>query len=222
MNQNGLFYETIKKQILCTLSFFCAGMPSDDANRKLLNELGSKDCVQLRYRGYGWPGLATAIDADGKKHTMEYENSWINILGRDIRKCCKFCFDGIGEMADISCGDVWNLDTNNKPDFEDAAGYNVVFARTRTGKDILESALKDGYILLENWEDKIHDLQYCQPNHFMKRTTILAKVLALKVMFKSSPSFRFNNMCKYARQVDLKTQISVFKGTIIRILKHRI
>ena len=87
----------------------------------------------LRYRGDGWPGYATATQYDGKVFKMDYNTSWGQILGRDIMKMCRFCLDGIGEMADISCCDAWYLTNDNKPDFSEADGRNAVFCRSKLG-----------------------------------------------------------------------------------------
>ena len=50
------------------MSFFCAGLPSIDAQKKLLEEMGCNSrVVSLRYRGNGWPGYATANLENGKQ-----------------------------------------------------------------------------------------------------------------------------------------------------------
>jgi len=102
------------------LSFFCAGLPSQDAQKALLSQIGCKndECVSLTYRGNGWPGYTTAIDKDGKEYTMEYSRAWGKILGRDVHPYCRLCIDGIGEAADISCGDGWYI-KDGEPDFSE-------------------------------------------------------------------------------------------------------
>lgn len=214
--------SNLQKQIYCTISFFCAGMPSDSANKRLISELGCNSCVSLRYRGFGWPGKATAIDQNGTEYSMDYQSSWMNILGRDIRKSCKLCFDGIGEYADISCGDIWNLTEDKKPDFSEGEGYNIVFARSKLGDRLINDAFKGNAIFLEDWNSKINELKYSQPNHFIKRTTILSKYIALKLMLQNTPKYKIKRMLSYSRKNDLKTQFIVFKGTLIRILKKRL
>lgn len=220
MNIKGIFSDNI----LYLLSFFCAGTPTDRANIKLLNALGcTKDhCVELCYRGNGWPGRTFAIDSTGKKCSMEYEVSWMNILGRDIRKSCRFCFDGIGEAADVSAGDFWNLDKNNKPDFCEDDGQNVVFSWTETGSDLLRNAQKDNSIILFSDNDIETKLNYCQPNHKMKRSTTYAKVLALKIFGKSYPYFDTATLRKYGKFSSLKNKFQAFKGTVRRIIDHRL
>lgn len=212
--------EKLRKRIPYLISFFCAGIPSEDANKKLLDELKCDKCKELRYRGNGWPGLTTAIDDDGKAHTMEYEKSWIEILGRDIRKSCKFCFDGIGERADISCGDYWYLDANNKPDFTEKDGRNIVFAWTETGLELLNRAFKDKAIDLNKIDDKVDTIRFVQPNHYSKRTNIASKVLALRLMGKSSPEYDTKNMLSYAKNESAISFLKSFRGTVSRARKN--
>ena len=57
----------IAEMIPITMSFFCAGLPSIDAQKKLLEEMGCNSrVISLRYRGNGWPGYATANLENGK------------------------------------------------------------------------------------------------------------------------------------------------------------
>lgn len=128
-------HQELNKNIIYLISFFCAGVPSENANRKLLDHLktNEQECRHLTYRGEGWPGFATAIDDNGNKHSMSYNDSWGKILGRDINKFCRFCMDGIGEFADISCGDAWYMEEDGTPDFNEHDGRNITFSRTKKG-----------------------------------------------------------------------------------------
>ena len=123
--------NNLENTILYLLTFFCAGTPSIDANKKLLNFLNvNKNRIKnLTYRGNGWPGKTTIVQDDGKMYSTEYENSWGNYLGRDLQEICRFCWEGVGEAADISCGDGWYLE-NNRPTFTENLGRNVILART--------------------------------------------------------------------------------------------
>lgn len=111
---------------------------------------------------------------------MDYIDSWNQILGRNIRKMCKFCVNGVGMYADISCGDLWNLDLNGKPEFTEGKGQNVIFARSELGRDLLIQARDSGYIYLEDYVE-MDDLKYIQPNHFNMQTTMSGKIVEMKV-----------------------------------------
>ena len=122
-------------------------------------------CISLRYRGNGWPGYATVQKIDGKCNKISYNESWSKILGRDVRKSCRFCIDGIGSLADISCGDAWYLLKNNKPDFSEHKGRNIVFSRTRKGETLLNDAVQGGFIHTEEYKE-LNNLKLIQKYQF--------------------------------------------------------
>lgn len=164
------------------MTFFCAGAPSKNATLKLAENLGvqADQIDSVRYRGNGWPGKATVTLKDKSERHMAYIDSWNQILGRNIRKICKFCVNGVGMYADISCGDLWNLDQNQRPEFTEGKGQNIIFARSKAGRDILIEASNKGYVYLENYT-KMDDLKYIQPNHFNMQTTMIGKIIGLKL-----------------------------------------
>lgn len=206
------------------LSFFCAGAPSEIANIRLLNKMGCNldECVQLTYRGNGWPGYATAIDVAGKKHEIPYKEAWGQTLGRDIRKICRFCIDGLGEMADISCGDAWYLDADKKPSFDENKGRNVVFCRTKLGADIFLSAVKAGYIKLDDYSTIREDLKYLQYHQFFKKSTMYSSIMALQICGRQYPRYDKKKMNAYSAGVDKKLMLKKFLGTVKRIMQGKI
>lgn len=213
----------LKKAIPITISFFCAGLPSIQAQSLLLDRLGCSEGVQtLRYRGNGWPGYATAISKDGKQSSIDYNSSWGEILGRDIMKICRFCLDGLGEMADISCGDAWYLTSEGKPDFSEHEGRNVVFSRTSTGQEILEDMFASHRIHLEKFPDYRDKLRKMQTYQYDRRATMCSKLLALRLFSKTVPQYSIGIISSYSKHASIKRNISIFIGTVKRILKKKI
>lgn len=209
--------------ILYLLSFFCAGMPSKQANEQLLKGLGcEKDkCKSLTYRGNGWPGYTTAVDGDGKEYTMEYSRAWGGILGRDVHSYCRLCFDGIGEAADIACGDGWYITENQKPDFTERDGRNIVFVRTAAGEQIYRDAVNNGVIVSSDWED-LNQLKIIQKYQFTRRTTMKERVLAYRLFFRKIPNYDKKKMRSFSRLIDRKERVHIFLGTVKRLLQKRI
>lgn len=205
-------------------SFFCAGAPSIHANELLLNKMGtSKErCISLRYRGDGWPGFATAVDVDGKTHKLDYRTVWRDTLGRDIRPICRFCIDGIGELADIVCFDAWYMGSDKKPLFKESDGRNGVFCRSNEGLRIFSEACKAGYINSSDYRDYADELCYIQRYQYTRRSTMPSTILAMKLFFKSTPSYPFTFMMSLMSSSTIKSNISRFWGTIKRIIKGRI
>ena len=225
LNQYMRINHAIEDKIAVTISFFCAGQPSEPANLKLISELLQEDkgeCVELNYRGNGWPGEASARSKSGRIGSMKYEKSWGKILGRDIKNICRYCMIGTGEPADISCGDAWKLTLDNKPSFEEGNGENVIFARTERGSSILLEAANKGYIQLKGFEDKVQNIRYIQPSQYDRKITMIAKLLGMKAFFKPTPQYNFGILFKLAKMSTLNRLFEVFRGTIGRIVRKRL
>jgi len=208
---------SLGEKIPYTFSFFCAGEPSEEAQMILLSHLGCKkisDCKSLSYRGNGWPGLTTCENIDGNKHYMSYSASWGKILGRDIRVCCRFCMDGIGEFADISCGDAWYLKSDNSPDFNERDGRSIVFARTSIGEKMISDATEKGYIKIEI--ANVPELKYSQLYQYDRKSTMISKMLAMKTLRKVTPLYSLKEISKFMKFSNPKRLVKVFMGTISR------
>lgn len=216
--------EKLAEMIPITMSFFCAGVPSRNAQRKLLAKLGSSEdqCADLRYRGDGWPGFTTATNKNGERHQITYNESWGKILGRDVRKSCRLCLDGIGAFADIACGDAWYL-REGKPDFSEGDGRNVIFARTDNGEKILKAALDSDALRLEDYNNRIDaELKLIQAYQYNRRTTMKFMLFAMRICRKSRPNYSsivLKNLSKYATTKD---KIRKFIGTLKRIYLGKI
>ena len=53
---------------------------------------------------------------------------------------CKFCVNGVGMYADISCGDLWNLDQNQRPEFTEGKGQQPENVQ-RPGSEVVEKGM---------------------------------------------------------------------------------
>ena len=212
----------VGESIKYILSFYCAGLPSEKAQEELLRQLNvsKADLRQLQYRGDGWPGYATAIDTNGESHSMDYNSSWGKILGRDVMKVCRFCLDGVGELADIACGDAWYLTADNKPNFTEADGRNIVFARTQCGDDLLKEISAKGLIELQS--ANLNELRYSQTFQLERRASMAAKLLALKIMCHPAPKYNKSALKLYKKELPFNRRTKLFLGTIKRIIKGKI
>ncbi len=215
--------NSIADLIPISISFFCAGMPSVNAQRKLLEKLecSEADCYDLQYRGNGWPGYATAIHSDGKQKSITYAESWGSILGRNVRYCCRFCLDGVGTFADIACGDAWYL-KNGQPDFTEADGRNVIFARSEIGYSIILDADEKKYLHIEDYANGIDELKMIQPYQYDRKSTMNAMLMAAKLCGRPIPYYPIHILKNYASYANIKTKGKRFVGTLRRIIKHKI
>ena len=216
--------EALADQIEFMFSFFCAGIPSDDAQKKLLSalEMEQIDCRELQYRGNGWPGFATAVSFDGTVRQMSYNDSWGKILGRDVPKICRYCLDGIGLASDIVCGDAWYLDKDGNPDFSEHSGRNVVIIRTEKGMELYNSGLLGDAVELEDYDLASGELEKIQRYQYEGKIAMISMINALKITGKTHPFYNKKLMRVYAKHAPVKMKLKRFSGTVYRVIKGKI
>jgi coenzyme F420 hydrogenase subunit beta len=195
----------------------CAGVPSLKGTHAVLKHLDApvEQVVEFRYRGNGWPGMATAITRDGKSNSMTYDDSWGKILNKHLQFRCKVCFDGTGEFADISCADAWYGSTDGYPIFEEAQGRSLIIARTTKGSEVLAAAVSKGVVAIENLPVK--DLPLIQPYQKNRKKLALSRLFAIKVVARKSPRYDFLAMLKLAAQASFMENLKSFGGTLKRL-----
>lgn len=211
----------LEKKVYCMLSFFCAGMPSLKANDELVKKMGCDEQIKsIMYRGNGWPGFATVEGLSGKKYTMPYSESWGHVLGRDKHKFCRLCMDGIGLFADIVCADAWYI-KNNKPDFSENEGRNLVIVRSDKGKNIIEGMEKEELVVLDGYDEFEKEMPVIQKYQYERRSTMKTQVFALKLLGIKLPKYKLSLLKKYGKFTDFKAKKNIFIGTLKRALKGR-
>lgn len=222
-NYISLYPEKIDK-IAYKFAFFCGGIPSQNASYRILEQLRvrKEDVEKFNYRGNGWPGLTTAFLRNGEKLTMTYNQSWGKILGRDIHKYCKFCPDGLGECADLSCGDAWYSAPNGYPDFEEKEGRNIILSRSDKGEQLIKDMFTDGVISIEPVDNPNKYLRSIQIGQYFRKTSLFGKALAMKIKRKYLPLPHMKILWKWRGNRNILKQIKVACGTFERIKKGKI
>ncbi|MGO1411497.1 MAG: Coenzyme F420 hydrogenase/dehydrogenase, beta subunit C-terminal domain [Microbacterium sp.] len=203
-----------------TLSFFCAGTPSQSATRSLVTKLGVEvdRATSVRYRGNGWPGEFVATDGEARG-ALSYDDSWGKHLGRDLQWRCKICPDGTGEDADIAVGDFWKADDRGYPLFDDADGESVVIARTLRGHELLMEATRQGVIVLG--EVDLDDVERIQPLQRARKRTLPLRILARRLALRKVP--RFTGYVTLRRAVGQpKAAAKTLIGTVTRSWRDRL
>lgn len=217
-----LDHPEYQEKISYFLSFFCAGMPSLNANKLLIEKMGCNDqeISSFDYRGNGWPGYATARTKQGIEYKMAYENAWGRVLGRDKHKLCRVCMDGIGLFADVACGDAWNI-SKGKPDFSEGEGRNLIIIRNKKGEELVEAAIEAGYIYAENYDSFEKEMPIIQKYQYERRSTMASQIFALKLFAIKTPKYKLTTLVKYMKFASFKAQVNIFWGTLKRIGKGR-
>lgn len=204
------------------LSFFCAGVPSETGGQAVLEALGTtpQHVRGFRYRGQGWPGLATATLYDGSERSMSYHDSWGGILSKHVQHRCKICADGTGKAADIVCADAWESDAAGYPLFNEAKGVSLIVSRTTLGARLLEDAVTSGRIKTEPFD--VEQLAAIQPGQRERRRALLARLLALRLAGRPVPRYHGLQLWRAARQNPVSRNLRNFLGMLRRVVRQRI
>jgi coenzyme F420 hydrogenase subunit beta len=195
------------------LTFFCAGTPSTTGTLDLLKEMGiSRESVdQVRYRGEGWPGTFKILHDGGKQErSMSYEESWGKLSHyRPLR--CHLCPDGLGQVADVSCGDAWeSFEQNGNP------GRSIVIVRTPRGREIVRRAMAANYVQLT--PATAENILAAQPNLLQKRKELLGRLLGLRLFLVPVPRFRGFSLFQGWMRLPLLQKGRSFLGTVKRVM----
>ena len=212
----------LAEKIGLTIAFFCAGTPSTQGTLKMVEAMGVKDPASissLRYRGNGWPGMASVSYQDNgelKKSELTYDQSWGNILQEYRQWRCYICPDHIGEFADITVADAWH-----RPVAEHQPGRSVMIARTLRGKETLEKAIRDGYLEADAVSPAI--LPLCRPGQAEYQGQLWARLKTLKTMGVPTPNCHsFNFYRLWLANLSSKEKIRSILSTIKRVFVKKL
>jgi coenzyme F420 hydrogenase subunit beta len=199
------------------LTFFCAGTPSTKGTLDLINFMGveHRDVQSVRYRGEGWPGgfkikYGEKLNAVQEKF-MTYAESWGRLTSyRSLR--CNLCPDGLGRVADISCGDAWESIRKDDP------GRSLVLVRSERGREILHRAMAAGYVTLERVDAGA--VLAAQPSLLQRRREIFGRLLAMRLFAIPTPVFLNLSLSRSWVREPLAVQAQTVLGTMKRVVKR--
>lgn len=196
------------------LSFFCAGTPSEQGTLDLALSLGVDhgEIKDLRYRGEGWPGRFKIISNTGTQKFLSYRESW-GTLTRYRPKRCHLCPDGLGRVADISCGDAWDrFEEDGDP------GRSLIIVRTERGRQVLSGAVAAGYVRLQ--ESGAQQVLAAQVNLLGRRKQIFGRLAAMKLLAVPSPRLRGFSLLHSWLRMGLGMQARTIIGTLRRTFRR--
>lgn len=156
-----------------TIGLFCASTYYWEGICHLVYEFSDiksmDDVVRLDYRGGQWPGGMYAVTRDAKVHFIasKHDYTWHFLGAASFKKDrCLMCTDFAAEVADISCGDIF------QPVKPGDKRIVATVVRTDIGERLMKGALEGGYIAAEphdptlipasglGWEAKKHAGMY--------------------------------------------------------------
>jgi coenzyme F420 hydrogenase subunit beta len=211
----------IDAKVPLMLAFFCAGIPSARANARLLDAMDApRDAVTaFRYRGDGWPGYATATLGDGSTRRLGYDESWGQILSKEVQFRCKICADAVGSAADIACADAWYGDEKGYPSFQEQDGRSLVMARTAAGLALLDAARGAGAI--ETAPLAMAEIIKMQPHQARRKRQVLSRLAAMAVAGRPAPRYRGLQLWAAAARESPLAQAKSFAGLVRRFIQGR-
>ena len=138
-------------KIAYILGLFCHYNLETDGYLDVLRnfEIHPEKIARFEFRGGGWPGGFYVVMKDGKKkllHSITISNIMTVMMRLYGAKRCYLCIDAICEFADISLGDFWA--ESYKGCLGDLSWNTLCSQRTKRGRELLESAERDGAIKL--------------------------------------------------------------------------
>ncbi len=196
------------------LSFFCAGTPASGGSQRLAASLGfdkPTEVDSMRYRGQGWPGRYRVTDRSGNEQSLTYDESWGRLATEPRQLRCHLCPDGLGELADVTGGDAWHRRE------EGNHGISVILARTDRGREIVEGALRDGY--LEGTVSD-HARVVAAQGLVRRRRLVGVRLAAMRTLLLPTPKFPGFRLGASAAQEGARALIREYATTLKRIVKR--
>lgn len=198
------------------IGFFCAGTPSTQGTLDFLKSyhIETENVAELRYRGKGWPGMATVkFKTDIPPIQVTYEDSWGFIQKyRPFR--CYLCPDLTGEYSDISFGDPWYRKRKEGDD-----GYSLILVRNEKGRDLFHKAINAGYVIAKRVDPEI--LNQSQENLLRKRQTLWGRLLAMKVLGIPIPNLEGFHLFENWLELSRREKVRTILGTVRRIIQRK-
>ena len=164
--------ERVNKLCKYLLTLVCGGSTEFTKSQDFIESFKVKEdeLSIFRYRGFGNPGKMYIKTKDGREHDREYNSFWGEESTWRVHFRCKICPDAIGESSDIAALDTWR---GGSPKGEDE-GFNAAIVRTTNGLNLLNEAIKAGYI--KKGDDlTIEDINDFQPHQVNKKKAVYAR-----------------------------------------------
>ena len=175
--------ERVDQLVKYWLTLVCGGyMPPQAMNAFLQRyDIAPEDVTKFRYRGRGCPGPTRFETRQGVVKELRYTDFWgEDESGWSLPFRCKVCPDGIGESADIAVSDTWPGGSPDPKTEDQDAGANAMIARTANGQELLDAAIADGALVLEDANLTPADMTDYQPHQMKKKYAVWARHQGLK------------------------------------------
>lgn len=146
---------------LYTCDVICFGVPSPLIYQEYIKFMEEKEknkiiSIDFRDKSLGWSTHNETLVFSDRKITTNYYASLFGSCYM-LRPSCYNCqFTNMSRVSDITIGDFWGIDKENK-DFYDEKGVSIVLVNTARGSKLLEHILDE-----TNWIT-VNNRNYLQP-----------------------------------------------------------
>ena len=126
---------------------------------------------------------------------------------------CNLCPDGLGRIADISCGDAWE-----SYGVLNDTGRSIVIPRTRRGQEIVQRAMAKKYIELIPL--KAAAVSSAQGNLLTRRREIFGRIFAMKLLLIPTPRYVGFSLFRSWICLPLLEKARTVLGTLRRLVQQ--
>lgn len=127
--------------VVLTIANFCGGYRDfREIDYFVHSVAGFSKIKYFQHRGDGVPGQMKIINLDGKVWSCPYPD-YAHLSPFAKNKRCVFCIDATGELADISCGDVWidRIKSTGQP-------WSSVILRNKNAESIMNEIIESNLV----------------------------------------------------------------------------
>ena len=103
--------------------------------------------------------------------------------------------------------------------FDENDGRSLIVTRTLKGEEMVQAAMAAGYIDAD--EIRADDIDPMQPGQLNRKTLVLARLLAVRLLGSRQPIFKGQLLRAAASRASVLLQARNFLGTCRRLLKNR-
>lgn len=155
--------------------------------RSFIRSHGERDYRRIRklwFRYGEWPGSMRVEMKNGK--IFELKKFHANyLIPFHILKNCLYCTDLANEFTDISGGDAWS------PEYEERGqGFSIIIPRSKAGSNIIDAMVKEGWLEVTPCTEEESISMHSHGYDFKKRGSFIR--ISLRRMFlKSVPDYGY-------------------------------
>lgn len=146
-----------------------------------------------------------------KEQFAPYQQAWSQLAKKRSFRC-NLCPDGLGRLADLSCGDAWDkYQGNGDP------GRSIVVVCSERGRRILHGAMEAGYVTLK--PIGAQQVQAAQVNFLERRKNLFGRLLGMKLLGVPTPRFTGFDLWRDWSRLPLSEKARSILGTMRRLIR---